>query len=114
MAIAIATPAQTAFANVFGGPVGRLTVTQITGDTSYPTGGTAVTAAQLGLNSVGGAICTVQGSAANNTATGASYNVATGKLQMWATTGTTPDANTEAANASNLSGLTITVLAWGF
>lgn len=87
----------------------RLTVTTVVGDSSYPTGGTALTAAQLGLSVVLFAICSVTGSASNNAAIHSSYNIATGKLQMWS--GATL---AETANTTNVSGLTITVLAFGY
>lgn len=87
----------------------RVTVTTVVGDSSYPTGGTALSAQQLGLlNTVSFALCFVTGSAANNAAIAASYNTSTGKLQMWS--GTTL---AETAAATNLSGLTITIVAFG-
>jgi hypothetical protein len=92
----------------------KLTITTVVGDSSYPTGGTALTPLQLGLTTVITAFCTVTGSASNNTAIGASYNTSTGKLQTWASTGTSPVGLAETANATNLSGLTITVFAFGY
>jgi hypothetical protein len=87
----------------------KFTVTTVVGDSSYPTGGTALTAAQLGLTQVAFAICTVTGSASNNAAVAASYNTSTGKLQMWS--GTTL---AETASTTNVSGLTVTVIAFGY
>lgn len=89
----------------------RITVSTVVGDSSYPTGGTALTGAQLGLpvGQVQFAICSVTGSASNNAAVAASYNTATGKLQCWS--GTTL---AETASTTNLSGLTVTVVAFGY
>jgi hypothetical protein len=112
MAIAVASGPNLVPLNTV--PTVRLTVTTITGDTSYPTGGTALSAGTLGLSSVAQAVCTVSGSGANNTAIAASYNLSTGKLQMWASTGTSPVGLAEAANTTNLSGLTVTVMAIGY
>ena len=95
----------------------RATVTTIVGDSSYPSpGGTALTGLQLGLpvGVVMFAICTVTGSASNNTAVSASYNTSTGKLQMWSVTDSAGGPLAETANATNLSGLTITVVAFGY
>lgn len=91
-----------------------VTVTTVVGDGAYAAGGTALTPQQLGLkNTVAFAICTVAGSASNNGAIAASYNTSTGKLQMWASTGTSPVGLAE-AGAVNLSGVTITVVAFGY
>ena len=89
-----------------------VTVTTVVGDGNYPTGGTALTAAQLGLSStVLFAVCTVAGSAANNGGSNATYNLSTGKLQVFVlTTG----ALAEVVNTGNLSGLTITIVAFGY
>lgn len=92
----------------------KCTVTNIVGDSSYPTGGTAVTPQQLGLPvtvlfTQSEAIATT---GANNGASSFYYNTSTGKLQCF-TTGATGAFN-EVANAVNLSGLTIQILAFGY
>ena len=95
-------------------PIGSylmISATTVVGPTSYTTGGDALTAANLGLNTVLHAICTVTGSASNNTADVASYDIANAKLQFWTTTTT---ALAEAASTANLSGLTATITAFGY
>ena len=94
----------------------KITVTTVVGDSSYPTGGTAITGAQLGLptGTVLFTICSVTGSASNNTAAEASYNTATGKLQMWSLTDSAGCPLAETANATNVSGITVTIVAWGY
>jgi len=94
------------------GPTTRVTSTVITGDASYPTGGYALTAAQLGLSVVGDAIASIAGSATNNAADAASWNQATGKLQLF-TSGTT-GALVEQTAATNVSGITVKIIAFGF
>ena len=91
----------------------KVTVSTVVGDSAYATGGTALSAAQLGLSTlVFAVVVAVAGSASNNTAVEATYNNATGKLQMWATTGTSPVGLAE-PNSVNLSGITATILAFG-
>lgn len=92
----------------------KATVTTVVGDSAYATGGTALTPAQLGLTTVLFALCSVVGSASNNGAVGATYNLSTGKLQCWAGAGTTPNIGSAEPNSVNLSGLTITVFAVGY
>ena len=91
----------------------KLTVTNIVGDSSYATGGSAITPSQLGLSTVlatqSEAIATT---GANNGASSFYYNTSTGKLQCF-TTGATGALN-EVAGAVNLSGLTIQVMAFGY
>ena len=96
------------------GPTIRTTMTTLTPDASYPTGGYAVTAVQLGLSNVAGAVCNIVGGAANNAAVAASYNATTGKVQFWVTGGTSPVTLAEAAAAANLSGLTVQIIAFGY
>jgi hypothetical protein len=87
----------------------RLSVTNIVGDSSYPTGGSAVTPVQLGLNTVLFSQTEVAASTGSNCAsTGSVYNASTAKLQCFANTGV------EIANTTNLSGITWQVIAWGF
>ncbi len=91
----------------------KMTVTTVVGDAAYASGGTVLSAASLGLATVLHTVCTVAGSAANNGAVAASYNLSTGKLQMWASTGTSPVGLAEAGSV-NLSGVTVTVTAFGY
>ena len=92
----------------------KLTLTTVVGDSAYATGGTALSPSQLGLSTVLFAVCTVAGSASNNGAVTAQYNLSTGKLQMFAGAGTTPNIGLAEPNSVNLSGLTVTVLAIGY
>lgn len=92
----------------------KVTVTTVVADGAYATGGTALTAVQLGLTQVVFAICQVAGSASNNGAIRAVYNLATGKLQMFAGAGATPNIGLAEPNSVNLSGLTVTVIAFGY
>lgn len=92
----------------------KMTLTTIVGDSAYATGGTAVTAAQLGLGTLKYAVVVgLSGSASNNGAVQATFNNSTGKLQMWASSGTSPVGLVEAGSV-NLSGLTVTIQAWGY
>lgn len=99
----------------------KITVSTVVGDSAYSAGGTALSGLQLGLpmNTVLFAICFVSnapanaGSLTNALATSATYNVATGKLQMWAAAGTTPNLGLNEATG-NLSALTVTVVAFGY
>jgi hypothetical protein len=90
----------------------RVSITTLTPDAAYPTGGYPVTPQQLGLQQVTAAVAHVSGGAANNGAVQASYNAATGKVQLWASSGVSPVGLVE-AGAVNLSGLTVTILAFG-
>ena len=91
----------------------KTTVTNVVGDSSYPTGGSALTPQQLGLTTV--LYTQAEGIATTGSNNGSSsfyYNTGTGKLQCF-TTGATGAFN-EVANTTNLSGLTIQVLAFGY
>lgn len=88
-------------------PTTRCTITKVLCDASYPTGGYALTAAQLGLSTVGAAICTAGGvQAAASTAIQWVYNVVTSKLQAFTATG-------EVAGAVVLTNQTVQVVAFG-
>lgn len=87
----------------------KMTVTTVVGESSYVTGGTALTPAQLGLSTV--VYANVDVAASSGTATSfsaASYNTATGKIQAYLNTGA------EAGTAANLSSLTFAVQAFGY
>jgi hypothetical protein len=95
----------------------KMTVSTVVGDSSYPTGGTALTGAQLGLPTgvlAYAEVVGMSGSASNNGAIDASFNNATGKLQMWASSGTSPVGLVEVSNGVNLSGVTVTIKAFGY
>lgn len=88
-------------------PTVRMTQTTVLCDASYPTGGYAVTAAQLGLGTVAGAVATTGGvQAGASTAVQWYYNTATNKLQAFTATG-------EVANAVVLTNQTVNILAFG-
>jgi hypothetical protein len=88
----------------------KVTVTNVVGDSSYPTGGSAITAQQLGLpTTVLFSQTEVAASSGTNCAsTGSAYNSSTGKLVCFANTGV------EVANATNLSGITWQIIAFGY
>lgn len=86
----------------------KVTVTDVALDSSYPTGGEAVTAANLGLTRVDFAIATVK-SAATTTVNVANvhYDKDTGKLLIY------DESPAEVANAADINGLVVQVIAWG-
>lgn len=93
----------------------KMTLTTIVGDSAYATGGTAVTAANLGLGTLIYAVVVgVKGSGSNSGAVQAYFNNATGKLQCFAGSGTTPNIGLAEPNSVNLSGQTYTILAFGY
>ena len=86
-----------------------MTVTTVVGPASYTTGGDALTAKQLGLGVVKHSITKITASSGSNSAAvGATY-LATGKLQFFS--GTTL---AETASTTNVSGLTVTITAFGY
>lgn len=90
------------------------------GDSSYPTGGSSITPAQLGFwDGVTAAIVSVVASSgSNNTAVSAALTLSSGgtvaKLQCFATSDAAGDPLAEVANTTNLSGLTWQIVAWGW
>lgn len=76
-------------------------IADITGDTSYPTGGYAITPAVFGLTTFDFVLVP----SANGY--GATYNATTGKIVVYAS------ANTEVTAATNLSAITFRVMAMG-
>lgn len=86
----------------------KVTVTDVSFDAAYPTGGEAVTAANLGLNRVDFAIATVK-SAATSTVNVANvhYNRDTAKLLAY------DETPAEIANDADLAGIVVQVVAWG-
>lgn len=99
---------------VFGGL--RVRSYQFAAESSYVVGGTSLSAAALGFpNAVLAVLVQIVGSSgANDGAVEASYNLSTGKVQMFVTSGTSPVGLQEAAAAANLSGLTLQVIAFGY
>lgn len=79
----------------------RLSVTNLTFDTSYPTGGYAVTPSTFGLGVVDAVL------ADNPSGYDVYYNAATGKVQVFSS------GNTEVVAATNLSAVTAHVVAFG-
>ena len=94
------------------------TTTNVVGDGSYPTGGSAITAQQLGLTNV--LTADVQIAAATGTNSGAvsatclPQGDGSIKLKCFVTAGTSPVQVQEAANAANLSGITWQIQAQGY
>ena len=87
----------------------KMVVANIVGDSSYPTGGSALTPAQLGLTTVLAAQAELQVSAVTApVATAATYLVGTGKFQVWQASGA------EMTNATNLSTITFQIIAFGY
>lgn len=84
----------------------KMTVTDVVMDTSYPTGGSALSAAQLGLTRVLFAISEVSVVGAGGM-TEVHYSVSTNKLKAF--TGTA-----EVANTTDLSANTVQVVAFGY
>ena len=91
----------------------KMTVTNIVGDSSYATGGSALTPAQLGLTTVFAAQAEVYASTGTNASSTAAAVVPTNN-------GTTlnlkafSNANAEIAASTNLSGVTWQIIAFGY
>lgn len=87
----------------------NMTVTDITfASGTYATGGDAVTAATLGLDRVHAAIATVKLSATTTVnVANVYYNKDTAKLLVY------DETPAEVANAADLAGLVVQIIAWG-
>lgn len=87
----------------------RQVVTNVTLDNSYPTGGEAITAVQLGLSRVDTVICTT------NTGHVAQYDKANAKIKMYYADydAVADGALIEVANATDLSSVVVTCTAYG-
>ncbi len=87
----------------------RQAVTLITMDASYPTGGEAVTAAQLGLATVDVAMCT------SNTGHVAQYDKANAKIKLYYADydAVADGALIEVPNTTDVSAVVVTVMAFG-
>lgn len=82
----------------------RCTVTDVTFDSSYPTGGEPLTAADLGLREVQSAVATIKTPTAAATAiVSAVYDIANSKLKV-------NTIGAEVANATNLTTTTTLVV----
>jgi hypothetical protein len=84
----------------------KVTNTDVVGDSSYPTNGTALTPAQLGLSVVVFAITSVKVVGGNGPAE-AYYDIPNSKLKCFTATG-------EVSNTTSLSGATIQITAFGY
>lgn len=82
------------------------TVTNVTFDASYPTNGLAVTAAQLGLNTVLWAVATVK-TAGAGAVTAVDYDITNSKLKAYT-------ASAEVVNATSLATVVAQVVASGY
>lgn len=92
----------------------RMSVITVVGDSAYSSGGTTIAASSFGFtNLLVAAVLSVRGSASNNGAVQADFNNTTGKLQMFATSGTSPVGLVEAGSV-NLSGVTVTLIGFGY
>lgn len=91
----------------------KMTVTNVVGEASYTTGGPVITAAQLGLNTILFAQAEIlAGSGANATSNSMSVVIQAGggsaKLQCWS------NAQAEITSATNVSGVTWQIIAFGY
>jgi hypothetical protein len=84
----------------------KVTINTVVLDSSYPTGGSPLTPAQLGLTVVLFVIASMQTVGAGGVSE-VSYNSATSKLQAWSSTA-------EIANATVLSANTAQIVAFGY
>lgn len=103
MAVTIATPTHAAQPIVAGNV--RMTIRDITFDDSYPTGGESVSASDLGLQNVLAAIPVVR-TAGTGSVTAVQYDVENGKLLAYT-------AAAQVANTTDLSAVTVRVIAFG-
>lgn len=103
MAISVAQ----VFKNIAGRK--RQTVTLVTMDSSYPTGGEAITANQLGLTTIDAAICQT------NTGHIAQYDKTNAKILLYyADYDATGDgALIQVPDTTNVATVVVTVVAWG-
>jgi hypothetical protein len=83
----------------------RRTVTDVLFDASYPTGGEPLTASDLGLSTVAFASASVK-VAGTGAVTAVFYDIANAKLLAYT-------ASAQVANTTDLSAVTVEVVAWG-
>ncbi len=86
----------------------RQTVTDVTFDSSYPTGGEPVAASDLGLTNVLFAFCNVKTIGGTVNVANAIYDEVNDKIKIY------DETPAEAANTADLSTLVIRVLAFGY
>lgn len=85
----------------------RQSVAEVTFDSSYPTGGESVTAAQLGLSKVDYALCNIIAVGGTVDVAEAFYDKANSKIKVFDQT------PAEVANTADLSTLSVRIVAWG-
>lgn len=91
----------------------KMTVTNIVGDSSYPTGGSPITPQQLGLSAVLAAQAELFASTGANATSNTMSAVVSGgggSVNLKCFT----NANAEVANATNISGVTWQIIAFGY
>jgi hypothetical protein len=86
-------------------PTLRVTFTTFQPSTSYPALGEPITAAQLGLSTVGYAICNVS-TATAAIVVGASYDAVNAKVRLWL-------AGAEATTSTDYSAIRVQIMAFG-
>jgi len=108
MAITITTPSGAhEGAAIHGGTASKFTIKRIQFDDSYPTGGEAVSAGDLGFKSLHMVICDTESSGYV-----AQYDYSNEKIEMWEA-GADGAALDEVANTTDLSAVYVRVLAYG-
>jgi hypothetical protein len=109
MALGTITRNSTNSQNTADASVGNLKVTStdVVGDSSYPTGGSTLTPAQLGLGTVVFAVTSIKVTGAVGAASEAYYDVPTSKLVVYTTAG-------QVANTTVLSSNTFQITAFGY
>lgn len=85
----------------------KATSTDVVGDSSYPTGGSTITPAQLGLGTVVFAVTSIKVTGAVGAPSEAYYDVPTSKLIVYSTAG-------QIANTTVLSASTFQITAFGY
>lgn len=87
----------------------RMVATEVTLDSSYPTGGEAITAAQLGLSRVDAVMCST------NTGHVAQYDKTNAKIKMYYADydAVADGALIQVPNTTDLSAVTVLCLAFG-
>ena len=85
----------------------RVTFSTVTFDSSYPTGGEPLTAADLGLSTVEYAVCNVNTVGGTQNVANVWYDKANSKIKVY------DETPGEASNTSDLSTLLVDVIAFG-
>lgn len=85
----------------------RVSFATVTLDSSYPTNGESVTAAQLGLSSVHAAVVTVSAVGGTVNVAQATYDVANSKIKVF------DETPAEVSNTADLSNIVLKVVAFG-